>query len=173
MKILKDLGLKIFDIDARQLRPKNFYKGIVDYRESILPKHKHLIKKPDEYTCTLCKGTNGSLFLEWVEGYQLYKCNYCSAVSPNINHSDKESYIEQVYDDENYCEKFMREIHNQFNYRKNQYGIERYHYSFERLNLHEDAKVLDLGCGAGFFGEEKIKLSSSGSCFRYTCNINS
>ena len=67
MKIIKDLCLEIFDIDARQLRPKNFYKGVNDYRNKILPKHRHLIKKQGDYTCALCNGVKGSLFLEWIE----------------------------------------------------------------------------------------------------------
>jgi 2-polyprenyl-3-methyl-5-hydroxy-6-metoxy-1,4-benzoquinol methylase len=151
MKIIKDLELKFFDIDARRLRPKNFYKGIVDYREKILPKHRHLIKKPNEYICTLCGGVNGLLFLEWVEGYQLYECDFCGAVSPNIDRPGKESNIESIYDNEDYRKKFMRETHNQFNYRKSQYGQERYQYSIERLGLSNSARVLDLGCGAGYF----------------------
>ena len=151
MKIIKDLCLEIFDIDARQLRPKNFYKGVNDYRNKILPKHRHLIKKQGDYSCALCKGVKGSLFLEWIEGYQLYKCNSCGAISPNIDMSANQSYIESVYDNEEYRKKFMRETHDQFAYRKKQYGVERYQYSCERLQLSQDARVLDLGCGAGYY----------------------
>jgi 2-polyprenyl-3-methyl-5-hydroxy-6-metoxy-1,4-benzoquinol methylase len=151
MKIINNLNLKIFDIDARRLRPKNFYKGITDYREKILPKNKYLIKKPADYICTLCNQTNGSLFLEWVEGYQLYQCNFCGAVSPNINTSIDKILIESVYENEHYRKKFMRETHNQFEYRKSQYGVERYQYSFDRLSLPQNGRVLDLGCGAGYF----------------------
>jgi 2-polyprenyl-3-methyl-5-hydroxy-6-metoxy-1,4-benzoquinol methylase len=151
MKIINDLSLKIFDIDPRQLRPKNFYKGIEDYRNKILPKYRHLIKKQDDYTCTLCKGVKGSLFLEWVEGYQLYKCNSCEATSPNIDMSAETWQIESIYENEDYRKKFMRETHDQFAYRKKQFGVERYQYSCERLRLSKDARVLDLGCGAGFY----------------------
>ena len=151
MKIIKDLGLRIFDIDARRLRPKNFYQGIVDYRKKILPKHRHLVKKPEEYTCTLCNRAKGLLFLEWMEGYQLYECDWCGAVSPNIDRSNEESHIESVYENEDYRKKFMRETHDQFDYRKRQFGMERYQYSIDRLNLPKDARVLDVGCGAGYY----------------------
>ena len=151
MRIVDGLGLKVFDIDARQLRPRDFYKGIVDYRKKILPKFKHLIKNEDEYACVLCKAKDGSLFLEWLEGYQLYECSFCEAVSPNIAIPDNKLYVVSVFENEDYREKFMRETHNQFEYRKNVYGMERYQYSYQRLNLSQDARVLDLGCGAGYY----------------------
>ena len=45
----------------------------------------------------------------------------------------------------------MRETHRQFDYRRSTFGEERYQYTVKRLNLSKDARVLDLGCGAGYF----------------------
>ena len=150
MSIRDNLGLKLFEIDAHSLRGKNFYKSIVDYRNKILPQQLSRIREDSEYVCTLCSGKSGTLFLEWKEGYKLFKCSDCDAVSPNINLSDDE-YISSVYDVKEYREKFMRETHAQYEYRKNNFGQERFQYTVERLNLNSQAKVLDVGCGAGYY----------------------
>jgi 2-polyprenyl-3-methyl-5-hydroxy-6-metoxy-1,4-benzoquinol methylase len=160
MSIRDNLGLKIFDIDAHSLRGKNFYKSIVDYRNKILPQQLGRIKEDSEYVCTLCSGKSGTLFLEWEEGYKLFKCSDCGSVSPNIILSDDE-YISSVYDVKEYREKFMRETHAQYEYRKNNFGQERFQYTVARLNLNNQAKVLDVGCGAGYYisvlNDKKIK----------------
>ena len=84
MHLIKDLALKSFNIKAHDLRGKNFYKSIVDYRKKILPIHKHRIKHLSEFECTLCGSTQAQQFLEWKEGYTLFECEICGAVSPNI-----------------------------------------------------------------------------------------
>jgi 2-polyprenyl-3-methyl-5-hydroxy-6-metoxy-1,4-benzoquinol methylase len=151
MHLIKDLALRCFNIKAHDLRGKNFYKSIVDYRKKILPIHKHRIKPISEFVCTLCGSTQGQQFLEWEEGYALFQCRVCGAVSPNIELNNEKAHKESIYDVEAYREKFMRETHRQFDYRRYTFGKERYQYTVKRLNLSKDARVLDLGCGAGYF----------------------
>lgn len=150
MSIIEDLGLTLFDINAHALRGDNFYKSILDYREKILPVQKNRIKADSQYICTLCNGVNGSEFLAWKDGYKLFKCTDCSAVSPNINLKNNK-LNDLVYDTKEYREKFMRETHAHYEYRKNNFGKERFKYTIERLNLSNEDKVLDVGCGAGYY----------------------
>jgi len=57
-----------------------------------------------------------------------------------------------VYNNDEYHEKMMREIHEQYEYRKGQFGKSRYDYIINRLGLSPSKiKILDIGCGAGYF----------------------
>jgi 2-polyprenyl-3-methyl-5-hydroxy-6-metoxy-1,4-benzoquinol methylase len=146
-----DLELKVFDINAHSLRGLSFYKSIVDYRKEIILKYKHLNKKDKDFSCILCGHKIGDQFLEWKEAeYKLFRCRSCDAVSPNISSCD-DIYTESVYDTDVYVDKFMRETHAQYEYRKNKFGKERYKYTIDRLNLGKGSKVLDIGCGAGYY----------------------
>ena len=150
MKIIEKLELKTFDINAHLLRGVNFYKSIVDYRERIFPKLKHKIKSDDQFECPLCKGSAKSELMQWKQVYKLFECQNCGAVSPNIDNSG-EDYIDSVYEVEEYKEKFIRETHSQYDYRKNNFGRERFKYTIDRLGLDKNSNVLDLGCGAGYY----------------------
>jgi len=151
MHLVNDLGLKMFNINAHELRGKEFYKSIVDYRKNIMPMHRGRIKHDMGFNCTLCKSTQGEKFLEWEEGYTLFECQSCGAVSPNIEFKNEGEHISSIYDVDEYKKKFMRETHNQFEYRKNNFGSERFEYTVNRLGLDGAANVLDVGCGAGYF----------------------
>lgn len=138
----------MYDIDAYSLRGKHFYSNLIDFRAKILSSQKHRILSADQFSCTLCKNKTGKMVFEWEEGYQLFKCDHCGAVSPNI---EKEN-IESVYNSNDYYERIMRAIHNQYEYRKEQFGKNRYDYIINRLGLTPSkVKVLDVGCGAGYF----------------------
>ena len=151
MKILKD-RLNFIDIRAHSLRGKNFYEGIIKYREKILPLLKDRILSPEEFHCTLCNNNKGKLFLEWEKGYQLFQCNACEAVSPNISLVDISKYLDKVYNTDTYYKKFSQEILKNYEYRKKVFGEERYRYILERLDFPlKTAKILDIGCGAGYF----------------------
>jgi 2-polyprenyl-3-methyl-5-hydroxy-6-metoxy-1,4-benzoquinol methylase len=151
MKILNNLNLRMFDINAHSLRGLNFYKSIVDYRQEMIPKHLDRIKDDKDFVCTLCGGSQGDKFLEYKDiRYVLFRCCDCDAVSPNIDSSSND-YTKSIYDIDSYVEKFMRETHLQYEYRKNKFGKERYEYTIDRLNLSKNSKVLDIGCGAGYY----------------------
>ena len=151
MKILKQ-DFVLHDINAHALRGEHFFKSILDFRSKILPANKHRIRQAQDYRCVLCGHTKGKLALEWQAGYQLFQCENCEAVSPNISVEDTSKHVDQVYNNDIYYEKFLREIHQQYEYRKKRFGGERYSYIIERLGLDgKKIKLLDVGCGAGYF----------------------
>ena len=151
MKILEE-NIKLHDIDAYSLRGKNFYNSIVDFRAKILDSQKHRILEPEQFSCTLCRNKSGKTVLEWKLGYVLVRCDRCGAVSPNIEKEDEKQYINSVYSSDAYYRKMMREIDGQYEYRKKQFGNDRFNYIIIRLGLDPSKiKVLDVGCGAGYF----------------------
>ena len=151
MKILEE-DIKLHDIDAYSLRGKHFYNSIVDFRTKILDSQKHRILEPEQFRCTLCKNKTGRTVLEWELGYQLFRCDRCGAVSPNIEKENEKQHINSVYNNDEYYEKIVREIDGQYEYRKKQFGNDRYNYIIVRLGLDPSKiKVLDVGCGAGYF----------------------
>jgi 2-polyprenyl-3-methyl-5-hydroxy-6-metoxy-1,4-benzoquinol methylase len=151
MKILEE-DIKLHDINAYSLRGKHFYKSIVDFRAKILDSQKHRILEPEQFRCVLCKNKTGRTVLEWELGYQLLQCNHCGAVSANIEQENEKQHINSVYNNDEYYEKMVREIHQQYEYRKQQFGNDRYDYIVGRLGLDvPKIKVLDIGCGAGYF----------------------
>lgn len=144
------MDLKIYDFDAHALRGKNFFKGILDYRKKIFPLHKWRIKKTKDFQCFLCSSQQGLPFLQWEGGYQLLSCPACGAVSANIRADTK--HIDDVYNNKIYYQKFEKEILKHYNYRKATQGQERFEYVVKRLGLKpKTARVLDVGCGAGYF----------------------
>ena len=151
MRYVQD-DLKLFDFDAHSMRGCNFFKGILDYRERILPLNKHRILSGNAYQCLLCGGTEGEVLLEWEEGYQIIGCTTCDLATANFSVADKKEHIDIAYNNDIYYEKFEREIVAHYEYRKMNMGKERYSYIVERLNLdHDDLRLLDVGCGAGWF----------------------
>tara|TARA_B100000686_G_scaffold344797_1_gene428163 strand:+ start:2053 stop:3045 length:993 start_codon:yes stop_codon:yes gene_type:complete len=151
MKFLKE-GLTLFDINAHSLRGKEFYKEVLDFRKKILPLHKHRIQKAEEYQCLLCGNNEGSLLLEWEEGYQLIQCGQCGASCPNISFLEQSGVSSELVAKEIQYEIYVKMIDRQYDYRKNQFGGDRYRYIVERLDLDpHQIRLLDVGCGAGYF----------------------
>ena len=143
--------LKLFEIDPYKLRGKKFFEEIFSYRNEIYKKQKKRIKDIRSFQCNLCKNKKGDIFLSWRKNYKLITCKKCGAVNSNISHIDEIEFINSVYNDKNYTEKMFKVIANNYNYRKNTFGKERYEYTIKRLNLKNNSKVLDLGCGFAYF----------------------
>ena len=150
-KFIKINKLKKFNIDPYKLRGKKFFQEISDYRKKIYIKQKERIKKFSKFKCNLCKKKIGNLFLTWKKTYQLIQCKNCGAISPNIDQVNEKEFIDSVYNDKIYTEKTFTAIYKNYNYRKNNFGKERYNYTIKRLGLKKNANVLDLGCGFGYF----------------------
>ena len=143
--------LRQFEIDPYKLRGNNFFEEIFNYRNEIYKKQKSRIKNIKLFQCNLCGNKKGELFLSWRKNYKLITCKKCGAVNSNISHIDEGEFIDSVYNDKNYTKKVFAAIYKNYNYRKNTFGKERYEYTIKRLKLKNSSKVLDLGCGFGYF----------------------
>jgi len=151
MRYLKNLNLELEAINGHKLRGSNFYGSILKYRAETLAKFKHRIKGSDSHICPLCGHQVSQVLLEWESRYQLRECTSCGAASPNIDFEDADDHLSTVYESEEYSSKFMREIHKQFEYRKKTFGKKRYEYVLGKFDKRNKPKVLDVGCGAGYF----------------------
>lgn len=151
LKFIKKNDLTLFNIDPHSLRGKNFFKSIFQYREKIFKIQKKRIKKKNNFICNLCGGTKAKKFLDWKVKYELFQCQKCSSVSPNISHLDETEFVDSIYNNDLYDKKTYNEILKNYKYRKKNFGIERFNYTVKRLKLNSKSKVLDLGCGLGYF----------------------
>jgi 2-polyprenyl-3-methyl-5-hydroxy-6-metoxy-1,4-benzoquinol methylase len=151
MKFLRTNGINLEAIDGVKLRGKSFYSSIENYREQVWKKFESTINSSDSHRCPLCRSKVKEVILIWRGKYILRKCDVCDAVSPNVDFDDIEKYLKSVYQNENYHDKFIREIHAQFEYRKITFGRARYEYVSKLVNLNSHTYVLDIGCGAGYF----------------------
>ncbi len=152
-------GYKIFNIDPAKLRSKEFFKNMLEYRESVFKRFGHTIKKPDQFRCLLCGSVKGKEFLKYNK-YALFECDKCRLVSPNIDLAELGSH--EVYDDPAYIKDTTREILDTYKYRKKTYAPERLNYVLEKTKLPKDkVRLLDIGCGPGYFishlKDQKIK----------------
>ena len=139
---------KVFDIDPFSLRSENFYKSIIDARESFWEERKILLKDDNEARCILCKDTKKTLFLTHY-GYKLFQCENCKTVYANL--SFDKNYTKLIYDNKHYEEKVKRDILETYDYRKSKFGSDRLDYINKKCNFNNHKKLLDIGCGAGYF----------------------
>ena len=145
--ILKDY--KIFNIDPKKLRSKDFYKNVLDYRHYIMGLFPQAIRGPKEFKCILCGGTAGNEFLHYKD-YCLFECQNCGMVSPNI---DLELVDEKrVYDSDTAIADLKNDVLDNYEYRKKTFAKERLEYILGKIKIKkEDINLLDVGCGPGYF----------------------
>lgn len=140
---------KIFAIDAKKSRSGDFYKNMLEYRAHVMKKFAVAIKKPSGFTCLLCGSKNKTPFLALVK-YQLFECNRCKLVSPNIDFARAGG--NELYDDPATVTRTIREIVGTYEYRKKKLAPERLAYIMEKTGLRsERINLLDVGCGPGYF----------------------
>ena len=161
---IKNHNLKLFNISANKLRGNHFFKNIFQYRKKIFLNQKKRIKKLIDYNCNLCGKKKGNVFLSWKKLYLLIWCKNCGAVSPNIKLENENEFIDSVYNNKIYTEKSFEGIYKNYKYRENTFGLERYNYTIKRLGLKNNCKVLDLGCGFGYYLKflKKKKINAKG-----------
>src|SRR3989344_8860134 len=141
-------GYKIFNIDPKQSRSKNFYKNVLEYRAHMMKKFRRDIKTLDKFICPLCGSKKGNDFLAY-KNYQLIDCLKCGLVSPNVDFAKLGNH--DVYDDEAYIKATYIEIMNTYNYRKKTLAPERFNYILEKTKIAKNKiKLLDVGCGPGY-----------------------
>ena len=140
----------IFDIDPKKLRSGDFFKNMLEYRHKVMAQFDDAYKKPEEFICPLCGGAEGSEYLAY-QRYQVFECAACGLVSPNISFARLGS--EEVYDDDAYVKDTTREIVDTYEYRKQTYAPERLRYLEQKIPdiARAQMKILDLGCGPGYF----------------------
>ncbi|MGD2171832.1 MAG: class I SAM-dependent methyltransferase [Gammaproteobacteria bacterium] len=142
--------LKIFDIDLYQLRSRNFHADMIADREKVYGNLKSCLRPEDKFICPLCEGGEKSLYLSW-RNYHLYECPRCGAVAPNI---DPVKMAELNYHSLPIVEDDVRrEILSTYEYRKNTFAAERLVYLRDLIPGFggEKDRVLDVGCGPGYF----------------------
>lgn len=148
---MKDIlkGYKIFAIDPKKSRSKDFYNNMLEYRTHVMKKFARAVKKQEAFVCPLCGSKNKTAFLA-LGKYQLFECTRCKLVSPNINFALPG--IGDLYDDRANIKDTMREIVDTYEYRKKTLAPERLAYILEKTGLRaSQVKLLDVGCGPGYF----------------------
>jgi 2-polyprenyl-3-methyl-5-hydroxy-6-metoxy-1,4-benzoquinol methylase len=142
-------GYRLFNIDAKQLRSKHFYRNVLHYRRYVMRRFKGALRKPSAFRCLLCGGRKKTPFLALGQ-YELYECLRCGLVSPNIDSTKAGGH--ELYDSKGHVKDFTREILDTHEYRKETYGSERLRYLLEKTKLKKSAlRLLDVGCGTGYF----------------------
>jgi SAM-dependent methyltransferase len=152
-------GYRLFAIDPKKSRSKDFYKNMLEYRSHVMKKFAKAIKKPSEFRCLLCGNAKGEEFLA-LGKYKLYECARCALVSPNIDFALADEH--ELYGDHANSKDVVREIVETYDYRKRVHAPERLAYLLEKTGLKKkDLNVLDVGCGPGYFlsylKDQKIK----------------
>ena len=143
---------KVFDIDISSLRSKSFYHDMLSNRNKYYKKYKKYLLKDSSHNCVLCGRKSKSIFLEWKK-YRLFECNYCDSIFPNI---DLDAFADSDFFTNNpdRTKDFMQEMLKTFSYRKKLFGTERYEYLKSKYQKFKKGfKVLDYGCGSGYFIE--------------------
>src|SRR3990167_3877158 len=74
---------KIFKLDPYELRSRDFFKNMLEYRKSTMKKFEEAILSSSHFKCLLCGKDKKTFYLE-LGKYKLFQCNACSLVSPNI-----------------------------------------------------------------------------------------
>ena len=141
---------EIFDIDPKKLRSKNFYEEfVIKERQSFWSERAVLNKTNQEACCLLCGNMKDNMvFLEY-DGYRLSECGNCGLVFANIFIDERFEKI--VYDNCAYEESTKKEIIDLYEYRKNTFAKERLKYIQGKCRFDHKPKILDVGCGPGYF----------------------
>ncbi len=152
-------GYRIFAIDPKKSRSKDFYKNMLEYRQHVMKKFASAVKKHSQFVCLLCDSQKGKEFLS-LGKYTLFECARCALVSPNIDFARAGGH--EMYDDPKNIKDTIREIVETYDYRKRTYAPERLGYLMEKTGLKKkDINLLDVGCGPGYFlshlKDQKIK----------------
>lgn len=142
--------------DLKKMR----YDGLLDTLNKSFRKKTQLVNKKNgwEYKkfCPVCSIVEGKFFknsdnelIAKKYGTEFYKCKNCSVVYANRIPKN----IMDVYGDLNYLKQAKQSYLSNVEYRKTRFGIERINLIKQNLDSRKNIKLLDIGCGTGWFLE--------------------
>ncbi|SMF79631.1 class I SAM-dependent methyltransferase [Candidatus Pelagibacter sp. HIMB1321] len=141
--------LELFDINVANLRSKNFYKSAIQNRNFYYKKYNKFLHTK-KIKCHICKSDQSLVFFNFKK-YQLRKCKNCEVIFNNLD-LKKFSKSDFFKSNKVNSKDFREEMIKTYNYRKKIFGLERFKYIKKKIFPNKKKfKVLDLGCGSGYF----------------------
>jgi len=142
-------------VDTSQMRATEFLKR---QREIEVDKIERVRKRSgfkSLSSCPLCGSKESRLELT-KHSIDLLHCLNC-----DVRFNEKiPANLDDIYDDENYVVHSKEDSDGHFNYRKRRFGFERVHILETYCGDLKEKRMLDVGCGTGFFisaAKEKCK----------------
>ena len=140
----------IFDIDLAKLRSKNFYKDMISNRDQYYIKYKKYLNTKKKINCHLCKKSKNKIFANYKK-YVLRECLNCGVIFSNLD-LKKFLFSDFFKSNDVKFKDFKQEMIKTFNYRKKNFGAERFKYIKKNIfPKNKNFTVLDYGCGSGYF----------------------
>lgn len=136
-------------IDLNEMRPKDFFK---QYSSTILHKYKTIESKSgwkEVTNCPLCNSTDSKLEFVKYDKIEIRGCKECGLRFNNFIPKN----TNDLYSDESYLGIAKSSYDANRDYRKMRFGKERIEILNTFLKKKKDPKLLDLGCGTGWFLE--------------------
>lgn len=158
---------KIFDIDVKELRGKDFHSNLISRKNFIYKKLKKYLTTKKNIRCLLCRNklSHKNIFNRW-KNYKLFSCPKCGCVCTNI---DFKTFKPEFFHNLEYKKKYIKKsIGKNFKYRLSKFGNERIKYIFDNIKFKtEKPNILDFACGYGAFlyALKKKKIRSKGIDF--------
>ena len=142
--------------DLKQMR----YDGLLDKLNKSFKKKTLLVNKKNGWKhitfCSVCNIIEGKFFknsdnelIAKKYGTEYYKCQNCSIVYANRMPKN----IMDVYGDLNYLKQAKQSYLSNVEYRKTRFGMERINLINQNVHSKKNIKLLDIGCGTGWFLE--------------------
>lgn len=144
--MLSEIMKRHIPVDVSKMRKKDFLKS---QRENEKKKLKQIEKKhgwKEVLRCPLCKSRKYEIELAKYKS-PLVKCGNCQL----RYHKKIAADLDDVYGDEKYVLYTKGESREHFLYRKNRFGKERVQILKQVCGDLSKKRILDVGCGNGFF----------------------
>jgi len=136
-------------VENSKHRPKQFHASVNKIFQTYVDRVNHGHGWEDIDSCPVCNSNETSFEFEKfnIEMVRCLKCNLRYHTKFPVN-------IDDVYNDENYKKNSAGYlIKNEYEYRKNRFGLERVKLLEDHLGPIKNKLLLDVGCGSGYFLE--------------------